>query len=95
MPAKIKSILTKREIKYLTDLLNREAVDFSKKYPNELYDIQEKLGLFPRKDRTFCPICQKTMISTMSIRRGKVHCDKFSCSKKCQKILDTWRYIIP
>jgi len=87
----IRGTLTKREVKYLTNLLNREAEDLSKNYPYELYEIQEKLQLFPRKERTFCPICQKTMIQTMSIRNGKVYCDKFSCSKKCQKILNTWK----
>ncbi|MBI2557750.1 hypothetical protein HYW20_00355 [Candidatus Woesearchaeota archaeon] len=93
MPAKINNLLNNREIKYLTNLLNREAVDLSKKYPYELYEIQEKLQLFPRKDRTHCPICLKTMIQTITRRNGKIYCDKFSCSEKCQKILNSCKSI--
>lgn len=91
MRAKLSSILNSREIKYLTSILNRETEDLNKKYPDELYEIQEKLQLSPRKQRTFCPICQKTMIQTITRKNGKIYCDKFSCSKKCQKILDTWK----
>lgn len=83
--------LTLKERKYLNNLLNNIAIDFSQNYNYQIYEIQEKLNIFPKKQRTFCPICQKTMIQFLSTRKGKVYCNRFSCSKKCQKVLDSWR----
>lgn len=90
------TILTKREAQYLKKLLNNEATDLKKKYPPELYDIQEKLQLYPRFERSFCPICKKSLIVKV-IRRGKgIYPNKYHCGKEnCRKELIKWRKPLP
>jgi endogenous inhibitor of DNA gyrase (YacG/DUF329 family) len=91
MRDKITLNLSEKEGRYLMKLLNSVAEDFSKKYPDEALRIQEEIYLFPRKERVGCPICNKTMIQTIFKGKAKYDVYPYSCSKKCQKELDSWK----
>lgn len=48
---KLNNLLTRKERKFLADLLNEKAADLSKEYDNSILSIQKKLKLYPRKER--------------------------------------------
>ena len=81
--------LTDKERKYLTNLLNRQVINPEIPYDHELYSIQRKLKLYPRKEKWECPVCEKIFTCTITKIRNteKVNPDLF-CSKKCRKIND-------
>ena len=45
------NILTLKERKFLTELLNEKVADLSLEYDNNILHIQKKLKLYPRKER--------------------------------------------
>ena len=51
---KLKNLLTRKERKFLVDLLNEKVADLSKEWDNSILSIQKKLKLYPRKERWVC-----------------------------------------
>jgi len=48
---KFKSLLTRKEMMLLAQLLNEKVSDLSWEYDDKIPSIQKKLKLFPRKER--------------------------------------------
>ena len=60
---KLKNLLTRKERKFLVDLLNEKVADLSKEWDNSILSIQKKLKLYPRKERwVMCGIQYVTVI---------------------------------
>ena len=78
--------MSKSERSYLKDLLNREVEDTSRHYPFELYTIQDKLELYPAKERMECSKCRKVFINARRKRHGAIFLDHLDC-EKCRKLL--------
>ena len=75
----MKEIFTKKEKNYLKDLLNKQVEDSSIHYPFELHLIQDKLELYPAKERMKCGNCRKTFINTRRKEGNNIILDRLTC----------------